>query len=82
MVGGKVKGVSVTNLQVPTSLRSICLWAAYPEIESHLERFSISAKQLKDIVVRIDAESGPCPKTALLFLLTLSFFLVLLPSLS
>ena len=35
---------------------------------SHLEGVSVSAKQLKDI----DGEPGPCPKTALLFLLTVS----------
>ena len=38
---------------------------------SHLEGVSVSAKQLRDIVVCIDGDLGPCPKAALdsLFLL-------------
>ena len=44
---------------------------------SHLEGVSVSAKQLKDIVACIlDGEPGPCPKAALLFLLTVCFSLV------
>ena len=43
---------------------------------SHLEGASVFAKQLKDIVVCIDGEPGPCPKAALLFLLTVCFSLV------
>ena len=33
---------------------------------SFLERVSVSAKQLNN-VVSLEGESGPCPKTALLF---------------
>ena len=37
---------------------------------SHLEGVSVSAKQLRDIVLCTDGKPGPCLKAALLFLLT------------
>ena len=38
---------------------------------SHLEEFSVSAKQLKGIVCILDGELRPCLKAALLFILTI-----------
>ena len=47
---------------------------------SHLAGVSASAKQLKGIgVCNVDGEPGPCPKAALLFLLTVGFSLVAHP---
>ena len=39
---------------------------------SHLTGVSVSAKQLKDIVINIPGRIRTCPKAALLFLLTVS----------
>ena len=51
---------------------------------SHLEEFSVSAKQLKGIVCILDGELRPCPKAALMFILTILFLPALyhLPSLN
>ena len=66
-------GVSIINLLVPTG--TYVLVGSIPLLTvnfSYLEGVSVSAKQLKVLLcVSVVGEAGPCPRAALLFLLTL-----------